>query len=35
MSQLSFPLDNLRLERDGSLTDRALRVLSAEPLPSV
>lgn len=35
MSQLTFPLDNVRLERDGSLTDRALRVLSAEPLPSV
>ncbi|WP_420130646.1 PolC-type DNA polymerase III, partial [Longimicrobium sp.] len=35
MSQLMFPLDNVRLERDGSLTDRALRVLSAQPLPSV
>lgn len=30
-----FPLDNVRLERDGSLTDRALRVLSLEPLSSV
>lgn len=30
-----FPLDNVRLERDGSLTDRALRVLSVQPLPSV
>lgn len=30
-----FPLDGVRLERDGSLTDRAFRVLSAEPLPSV
>ena len=35
MSQLSLPLDGVRLERDGCLTDRALRVLSAEPLPSV
>ncbi|HEX6037584.1 3'-5' exonuclease [Longimicrobium sp.] len=35
MSQLMFPLDNVRLERDGSLTDRALRVLSVQPLPSV
>lgn len=33
-SQLSFPLDGVRLERDGSLTDRALRVLSMSPLPS-
>jgi DNA polymerase III epsilon subunit family exonuclease len=30
-----FALDGVRLERDGSLTDRAFRVLSAEPLPSV
>ena len=35
MSQLALPLDGVRLERDGSLTDRALRVLSAEPLPSI
>ncbi|HEU0300186.1 MAG TPA: 3'-5' exonuclease [Longimicrobium sp.] len=34
MSQLALPLDGVRLERDGSLTDRALRVLTAEPLPS-
>jgi len=34
VSQLALPLDGVRLERDGSLTDRALRVLSAEPLPS-
>jgi DNA polymerase-3 subunit epsilon len=30
-----FPLDNVRLERDGSLTDRALRVLADQPLPSL
>jgi DNA polymerase III epsilon subunit family exonuclease len=30
-----FALDGVRLERDGSLTDRAFRVLSAQPLPSV
>ncbi|HEX6912305.1 MAG TPA: 3'-5' exonuclease [Longimicrobium sp.] len=35
MSQLVLSLDGVRLERDGSLTDRAFRVLSAEPLPSV
>ncbi len=35
MTQLALPLDGVRLERDGSLTDRALRVLSAEPLPSI
>mgnify|MGYP006143580479 CR=1 FL=1 len=35
MSQLVLSLEGVRLERDGSLTDRALRVLSAEPLPSV
>jgi DNA polymerase III subunit epsilon len=35
VSQLMFPLDNVRLERDGSLTDRALRVLAVQPLPSV
>ena len=35
MSQLVLSLDGVRLERDGSLTDRALRVLAAEPLPSV
>lgn len=35
MSQLALPLDGVRLERDGSLTDRALRVLAAEPLPSM
>jgi DNA polymerase III subunit epsilon len=34
VSQLTFPLDGVRLERDGSLTDRALRALAAEPLPS-
>lgn len=35
MSQLVFPFEGVRLERDGSLTDRALRVLVDEPLPSV
>lgn len=35
MSQLVLPLDGVRLERDGSLTDRAFRVLSDAPLPSV
>ena len=35
VSQLVLSLEGVRLERDGSLTDRALRVLSAEPLPSV
>ncbi|HEX2078855.1 MAG TPA: exonuclease domain-containing protein [Longimicrobium sp.] len=35
MSQLALPFEGVRLERDGSLTDRALRVLSAEPLPSM
>ncbi|WP_420124829.1 PolC-type DNA polymerase III [Longimicrobium sp.] len=35
MSQLVLSLEGVRLERDGSLTDRALRVLSAESLPSV
>lgn len=35
MSQLVLSLDGVRLERDGSLTDRALRVLSAEALPSL
>jgi DNA polymerase-3 subunit epsilon len=30
-----FALDGVRLERDGSLTDRAFRVLSDQPLPSV
>ena len=35
MSQLVLPFGGVRLERDGSLTDRALRVLSEEPLPSV
>ena len=35
MSQLVLPFGGVRLERDGSLTDRALRVLQAEPLPSV
>ncbi|HEX2208157.1 MAG TPA: 3'-5' exonuclease [Longimicrobium sp.] len=35
MSQLVLSLDGVRLERDGSLTDRALRVLADEPLPSV
>lgn len=35
MSQLVLSLGGVRLERDGSLTDRALRVLAAEPLPSV
>lgn len=35
MSQLVLSLEGVRLERDGSLTDRALRVLAAEPLPSV
>lgn len=35
MSQLVLPFGGVRLERDGSLTDRALRVLAAEPLPSV
>ncbi|MBW3572281.1 MAG: 3'-5' exonuclease [Gemmatimonadetes bacterium] len=34
MSQLVLPLEGVRLERDGSLTDRALRVLAAEPLTS-
>ena len=34
MSQLAFPLDGVRLERDGSLTDRAFRVLADQPLPS-
>lgn len=33
-SQLILPLDGVRLERDGSLTDRALRVLADQPLPS-
>lgn len=33
--QLALPLDGVRLERDGSLTDRALRVLAFEPLPSL
>jgi DNA polymerase III subunit epsilon len=35
VTQLVLSLEGVRLERDGSLTDRALRVLSAEPLPSV
>jgi DNA polymerase III epsilon subunit family exonuclease len=35
VTQLALPFDGVRLERDGSLTDRALRVLSAEPLPSM
>lgn len=35
MSQLVIPFEGVRLERDGSLTDRALRVLSEEPMPSV
>jgi DNA polymerase-3 subunit epsilon len=35
VSQLVIPFEGVRLERDGSLTDRALRVLSEEPLPSV
>jgi DNA polymerase-3 subunit epsilon len=35
VSQLVLPFGGVRLERDGSLTDRALRVLQAEPLPSV
>lgn len=30
-----FALDGVRLERDGSLTDRAFRVLSDQPLPSL
>jgi DNA polymerase III epsilon subunit family exonuclease len=34
VSQLVFPLDGVRLERDGSLTDRAFRVLSDAPLSS-
>lgn len=34
MTQLTLSLDGVRLERDGSLTDRAFRVLSAEALPS-
>jgi DNA polymerase III epsilon subunit family exonuclease len=34
-SQLILPLDGVRLERDGSLSDRALRVLADQPLPSV
>jgi DNA polymerase-3 subunit epsilon len=34
VSQLVLPFGGVRLERDGSLTDRALRVLEAEPLPS-
>lgn len=33
-AQLSLPFGGVRLERDGSLSDRALRVLSARPLPS-
>lgn len=35
MSQLALSLDGVRLERDGSLTDRAFRVLAGQPLPSV
>lgn len=34
MSQLALPLYGVRLERDGSLTDRALRVLMEQPLSS-
>jgi DNA polymerase III subunit epsilon len=34
VTQLALPFDGVRLERDGSLTDRALRVLTAEPLSS-
>jgi DNA polymerase-3 subunit epsilon len=34
VSQLVLSLDGVRLERDGSLTDRAFRVLSDEALPS-
>lgn len=33
-TQLALPFDGVRLERDGSLSDRALRVLSGRPLPS-
>jgi DNA polymerase-3 subunit epsilon len=31
---IAIPLDGVRLERDGSLTQRALRVLASEPLSS-
>ena len=33
-SRIAIPLDGVRLERDGSLTQRALRVLASEPLSS-
>ncbi len=34
MIDIAIPLDGVRLERDGSLTQRALRVLASEPLSS-
>lgn len=34
-SRIAIPLDGVRLERDGSLTQRALRVLASEPLSSI
>lgn len=34
MSRIAISLDGVRLEHDGSLTQRALRVLAAEPLSS-
>ncbi|HEX8317633.1 3'-5' exonuclease [Longimicrobium sp.] len=34
MIDIPIPLDGVRLERDGSLTQRALRVLASEPLSS-